>query len=239
MSHSIMMNNISVVVPYHKNKYGLVYVLTMLQNQTVKPDQIIIIDTSPDKSGLDIAQMLSYNDIPIIVEVAGVNVTKAWNKGISLADDKNHILIINDDIIFPINFIATLQYSIMKNPRALVHVPKSSTREHVANYITTTFEASPSGGISFEETDWMTGFCYLLTRQCIEKVGVLNEELEIWFSDDDYQGRVLKYAKDENKVGIIKIMGTFVYHFGGRSYRYKSKQTLDIIKKDRKKFLKS
>lgn len=209
----------------------------MLQNQTVKPDQIIIIDTSVDKSGLDIAQMFSYNDIPIIVEVAGVNVTKAWNKAISLAKETNHVLIINDDIIFPINLIATFQYSIMKNPRALVHVPKSSTREHIANFITTTFEASPSGQITFEETDWMTGFCYLLTRQCIENVGLLNEDLEIWFSDDDYQQRVIKYAKDKSKIAIIRMMGTFVYHFGGRSYKYQSKKTLDIIQKDREKFL--
>jgi len=230
-------NNISVVVPYHKNSYGLVYTLTMLQNQTVKPSKIIIIDTSNDKSGLSISKMFAYNDITIVVVCMKVNIYKAWNEGISLSGQDN-VLIINDDITMPINFIEILKYSLSQK-NSLCFVPKTSSREHHANFITTVYANKAEGQISFSDTDWMPGFCFLLTRECIEKVGVFNtEKYEIWFGDDDYQDRMKLYGKQNSKTAITLINGIFVYHFMGRSYRYQSKEILKIIAKDRKNYLK-
>src|SRR5690606_11068683 len=91
---------ISVIIPYHSNQTGLTAVLMNLQSQIVTPDRIIIIDTSKDKSGLSIATRYSTNNIPILVECAQVGIYEAWNKGITLAEDHD-VLIINDDVLLP------------------------------------------------------------------------------------------------------------------------------------------
>jgi glycosyltransferase involved in cell wall biosynthesis len=229
-------NKISVVIPYNKNILGLVYTLTCLQNQTIKPDKIIIIDTSIDKSGFKVTKMFAYNDIKIIIDVERVGIYKAWNSGIDLAGDDN-VLIINDDLIFPINFIEVMKYALIQK-KSLCYVPKTSTRDHIANFISVSFDYYPSGLISFKPSNWMSGFVFMLTRDCINKVGKFNtKKYDVWFGDDDYQQRIQLFAKQNQITGITLVDGIFVYHFGGRSYRYQSKETLKVIAKDRKNFL--
>lgn len=237
MNNQINKNSLSVVVPYHRNAYGLVYTLTMLQNQTEKPDKIIIIDTSTDKSGLQISRIFSYGEIPIIVEVAQVHIYQAWNKGVDLSG-KADVLIINDDLIFPINFISVLRYSIA-NKKALCHVPQTSSREHISRHIDQKFNAVCTNKIEFAEGSWMSGFCFLLTRECIERVGLFDtDNFTIWFGDDDYQNRIIAYGKKNNFCPINLIKGLFVYHFGGVSYGYKKRRVEEIIQKDRANYFK-
>lgn len=228
----------SVIIPYNKNAYGLVYTLTMLQNQTIKPDKIIVIDTSSNKSGLTIAKIFSYGEIPLIVEVSPVHIYKAWNKGIELSGPNANTLIINDDLIFPVNFIQIMKYALDKE-KALIHVPQTSSREHRAHYIDQKVNAVCQNVIEFKETEWMPGFCYLLTKECIKQVGVFDtEKYDIWFGDTEYEKRAIEFGKRIKVKPINLVKGLFVYHFGGMSYGYTKKKVLEVIKKDRENFLK-
>lgn len=60
-----------------------------------------------------------------------------------------------------------------------------------------------------------------------------DEDFDIWFGDTDYENRIKLKAEENKKIAIIKEGKAFVYHFGGKSQKYKSKQTLDRIAKDR------
>src|SRR5688572_270800 len=98
---------ISVVLPYFNNRDGLAVTLLLLQQQTLLPARIIILDSSKDKSGLALAKRYRLPDVTIIVEVFKGTIYQAWNKGIELAGESD-CLIINDDLLFPLDFIETM-----------------------------------------------------------------------------------------------------------------------------------
>jgi GT2 family glycosyltransferase len=229
---------ISVVIPYNKNKTGLIYLLTVLQNQTILPHRIIIIDTSPDKSALVIVKTLHHNTCEIIVEQTGsISVYTAWNKGIEHAHG-DHVFIINDDVIIPINILAALSFA-ASNTNALVYVPETSSRSHKSGTIDMEFLPTREGRITTTPVEWMPGFAFMLTSRAIEKVGIFNDEkFSVWFGDDDYQARINQWGKDNDTTAILQINNVFVFHFGGKSYNYSNSQTVAQIKKDRANYLK-
>ena len=80
---------ISVIIPYYRNKTGLAITLATLQAQLVPPQSIIVIDTSPNKSGLELANRYATHEVPVIVEVAPkAGIYEAWNKGYLLPATK-------------------------------------------------------------------------------------------------------------------------------------------------------
>lgn len=232
-----MTDLISVVVPYNSNRLGLVATLINLQSQLVPPDRIVIIDTSKDKSGLQIARMFTTNNIPIIVEVAKVHIYEAWNKGIELSSNHN-ILFINDDLLMPINFIDNLKI-MLKTNLALCYVPLTPKREWSSDRVKGFNWYSPviKDLNQLSATNWMPGFCFCLTTECLEKVGKFDLNYQVWFGDTDYQTRLNKKSIELKKFGIIRMDQTFVYHYGGKSYKYQSKKVQKIIDKDRKLYL--
>src|SRR5690606_20235482 len=123
------------------------------------------------------------------------HIYKSWNKGIRLAQEKipnTHVLVINDDLLISQSLISTFKHVSSTN-KGLAYVPETVSRAHVSRQNRGVFKAMPSSKIELKKTDWMVGFCYLLTRVCIEKVGYFNEEkFEIWFGDTDYEDRIKK-----------------------------------------------
>jgi GT2 family glycosyltransferase len=232
-----MTDQLSVIVPYNRNKYGLVSTLINLQSQMVPPDRIVIIDTSKDKSGLPIAKMFTTNNIPIVLEVAEVHIYEAWNKGIELSPNHN-VLIINDDLLMPVNFIDNLK-SMIKTNSALSYIPLTPKREWSSETVQGFQWYSPviQKLDQLSVTNWMPGFCFSLTEECIKEVGVFDLNYKVWFGDTDYETRIAKKALELKKFGIVRMDETFVYHYGGKSYKYQSKAVQKIIDKDRKLYV--
>jgi len=65
-----------------------------------------------------------------------------------------------------------------------------------------------------------------------------SKHYKCWFGDDDYQDRIKKKAKKNNVIPIFRINSLFVYHYGGKSYKYQSKEVQKLIIKDRKAYAK-
>ena len=229
------------IVTYYSAQHNLVAILTLLQAQLVQPEEIIVIDTSPDKSGLEIAQKFNCNSgVPIKVECARVGIYEAWNRGIDLADGSD-VVIMNDDLILPINFIDILGL-IAINTNAYCIVPNTPSKDHYLNRVDVKFpfyarlpETSEDIGVA----NWMPGFCFYLSKECLKNVGNFDDKhFKCWYGDDDYQTRIKKIANKNNAVPILRIKSMFVYHYVGKSYEYQSKAVQKIITRDRKAYAK-
>jgi len=229
---------LSVIVPYYRNKTGLAITLTTLQAQLVPPQSIIVIDTSPNKSGLEIASRYATHEIPVIIEVATkAGIYEAWNKGLSLAGDQD-VVIINDDLLLPINFIDILSYSRALVP-ALAYAPLTPPREHYRPDVDVEFSwwnEVPTKPEHFSLVRWLPGFCFMLTREAVKIVGEFDEGFKVWFGDDDYQKRLEKAAVRAGVPPIVRVNTLYAYHYGGQSYRYQSKAVKAQINKDRAYF---
>jgi GT2 family glycosyltransferase len=228
---------ISVVIPYYSNKDGLSVLLATLQAQIVLPHQIIVIDTSPDKQGFELVKKYQTT-VPIICECAQTPIYESWNRGIELAGEDD-VLIINDDVLLPLNTIDQLGYVASQVP-ALAYVPETPDRAHSARYVNTDFQwwAEPIENVDqLEAVAWMPGFAFMLTRKAIQEAGVFDTRFKVWFGDDDYQVRLHQAGQKLNLPAIVKLKNLYCYHYGGLSFEYQSKEVQDKITKDRKAYL--
>jgi GT2 family glycosyltransferase len=138
----------------------------------------------------------------------------------------------------PVNFIDNLKIMIKTNS-ALCYVPKTPSREYSSNEVSGFGWYAPviKDINQLSVTNWMPGFCFCLTDECIKEVGVFDLNYQIWFGDTDYEARIGKKAPLLKKFGILRMDETFVYHYGGKSYKYQNKIIKKIIDKDRKFFI--
>jgi len=229
------------IITYYSANENLAVLLTLLQAQLVQPEEIIIIDTSTTKHGLEIAQKFTSNSgVPVKVECARVGIYEAWNRGIDLADGSD-VIIMNDDLLIPINFIDILGL-VALNSNAYCLIPNTPPNNHYQNRVDVKFPfyaRLPEKKEDISVSKWMPGFCFYLSKECIRDVGIIDtKHFKCWFGDTDYQERIIKKAKRTNFMPILKINSMFVYHFGGISYKYKTKAIQKVINRDRKAYAK-
>lgn len=232
--------NIAVVVPYNNNKTGLAVTLMTLQSQLVPPCMIIVIDTSPEKSGIKVANQYNTNRCLVVVECAQVSIYEAWNRGIDLATKSFSdcdIAFLNDDLLLPMNFIDILAMS-RAGIRAYCFVPITPPSDHYMNFVDVPFEhysQVPERKDQFSEVKWMPGFCFMLTREAIKIIGLFDTRFTVWYGDTDYQARMLQ-AELPERAPIIRIDTMFVFHYGGASFDYQSADVKTKIMTDKEKF---
>lgn len=229
------------IITYYSARENLAVLLSLLQSQLVQPEEIIIIDTSPTKTGLEIVQKFACNSgVPIKVECARVGVYEAWNRGIDLAEGSD-VVIMNDDLIIPMNFIDILDL-VARNTDSYCLVPMTPPKEHSQDRVSVKFEhfsRLPETSADISISPWMPGFCFYLSKKCIKEVGLFDDKhFKCWYGDDDYQERIKKAAIKNKVLPIVKINCMYVYHFGGKSYKYQSKEVQKLIIKDRKSYAK-
>jgi len=224
-----------VIITHYSDVIGLTASFIMLHSQTILPTEIIIIDTSLNKTGLEVISRYNYNLLPVKVICKQVNINKAWNIGIKEAGEVD-VLIINDDLVIPNDLIERLQFCFDKS-NAYCVVPKTVDRTFSSNCIEMEYKPISFGSPIFSKVEWMPGFCFALSKDCIKDVGLIDENFLIWFGDTDYERRIIETAKKNKRISIVRENNTYVYHFGGKSYKYQNSDVQKKIDKDRSYFL--
>jgi GT2 family glycosyltransferase len=83
----------------------------------------------------------------------------------------------------------------------------------------------------------MPGFAFMLTRDAIKEVGLFNTDFKVWYGDTDYEERLKEAGKRLNIPPLAVLNNTYVYHFGGSSYKYdKDRAAQQAIIKDQELF---
>jgi len=97
-------NTYTVVIPYYKNRICLEKILIILNNQTKKPDEIIVVDdASPDT----IIDILSRFQVLYCKQEKNLGVSAARNKGLHISSSDITIFIDSDAVPEPF-FIQTI-----------------------------------------------------------------------------------------------------------------------------------
>ncbi|WP_108803813.1 glycosyltransferase family A protein [Aquimarina sp. Aq107] len=105
---------ISVVIPTRNRLESLNRVLNSLYNQTLKPKEIIIIDSSDQVfTAKDLIK--SPNTINLVLKRSTPSVCQQRNIGIKLSSNP-FILLCDDDLVFEEEYIVTLYEYLKKNP---------------------------------------------------------------------------------------------------------------------------
>jgi GT2 family glycosyltransferase len=173
---------------------------------------------------------LTNNNLQIITNDTNLGFAKANNQGIKVSSGE-YILLLNNDVILTPKWLEKMLRCIESDESIGVVGPLTNhaVGQQVVNYPFSKKDVDINkfavlmemkyGGV-YEQTHRIIGFCMLIKREVIEKVGLLDERFGPGgFEDYDYCLRVNQHGY---KIMIAK--DVFVYHLGGRGY---SKNDLD------------
>ena len=191
--------------------------LMSLFKSTSLPFRLIVVDNAsdtPTAQYLDSVKEKSPEQVSLIRNSENLGWVKAVNQGLLYSDSSYACVMNNDTIVYPgwlseMISVAEKDESIgLVNP--LWELPKRyrGTRDDYFSKIITQQHGK------FIETDYARGFCFLIKREVINKIGGLDEVFSPGYYDDwDYSARAIKAG-----FRCARAKGAFVWHYRSISY---------------------
>lgn len=146
-----------------------------------------------------------------------IGYVRAVNYGLARTTQEYVCVISNDTIVYP-GWLSEMIAAARKDPliglvNPLWMVPKRffGSRDKYFRKVVHKQKGK------YIETDWARGFCFLVTRQVIEKIGGLDEAfVPAYFDDWDYSVRAIKAG-----FRCVCALGAFVWHYKNGTYGLK------------------
>ncbi len=203
--------DLSIVILNYKTKNLVKQCIKGIQMQDLPLDyEIIVVDNA---SGDEVGEMLAeeFSEVKFIQSEENKGYAAGNNLGIKQAQGK-YILILNPDVAVLENSIEALLKFIKENPQVAVAGPKLINPDKTVQYscyrfpkfMTPIYRRTPLGKLSFvrkslddylmkdwdhgqnKEVDWLLGACWLVKKEAIDKVGLMDERFFLYFEDIDW-----------------------------------------------------
>jgi GT2 family glycosyltransferase len=208
-------------------------------NNTDVPSKLIIVDNGSEKNVRDQLSRVKGNDnvkVTIILNEKNLGFARGMNIGIRNSNSQFVCLLNNDTIVTP-GWLNNMIEVGLKNPGIGVinpasnnfgqYPPKGKNLEAYSGELRKQFAGK------YTEVGQCIGFCMLIKRELIEKIGLLDEEQGfMFFEDTDYCYRAKRAAF---KCAIA--LGAYVYHHEHKSFG-RIKGIDKIFKKSQEAFYK-
>ncbi len=195
------MKKCDIVIPVWDELESTKECIKNLKNNTRYPYRLIVVDNGslePTRVYLD-GLRKSFPDYLLIRNSANLGFVKAVNQGM-VASQNNYICLLNNDAYVRDAWLTSLIETVESGPPNI----------GIANPTSNIFgKNSPDGErYEFQELDSCRGFCMLIKREVIEKIGLFDEIYGIgYFEEKDFSRRAIE-------AGYISVRskGSFVYH---------------------------
>ena len=221
---------VTVVVPHHLNKndpYLYWCLRSIVASEGIALDVICISDApmAPEvPEGVTLVHNLMLS-----------NVTKKWHTGLKMSDPKSkYVMLISDDVMVSKYTIAELAETIgdemmIINPGSNCDattryytvfdlagwpIPHKCTINQIAGKEQLVLDYPKSKRILLDP-GWVSFYCTMMPKAVIERVGGLDESLDVRHNDVDYCHR----ARMAGIPSLINL-GAFALHFGDQSLPY-------------------
>lgn len=202
--------------------------------------EIIVVDNNSTDGTVE--WLKKQEDIKVILNNENLGFPKGCNQGMAISQGDN-ILFLNNDVIVTPNWLSNLNICLYSSNYigavGAVTNYASNYQSIPANYKTTEemIAFSEKNNVS-NENQWeeklkLIGFCLLIKKEVIEKVGFLDERFSPGnFEDDDYSFRIRKAGY---KLMLCK--DAFVHHVGSASFGENQRQLNNLLYLNKKKLL--
>lgn len=219
-----------IILTYNQLEYTKLCIESIRKFTPQDSYEIIVVDNGSSDGTVD--WLKEQNDIKVILNKENLGFSKGCNQGINVSIGENILLLNNDTIVTP-NWLYNMDRSLWKED-------KIAAVSCMSNYVTnnqqieveyTNIYSMLAFALNFnilnfdkhDQMDKLIGFCMMIKKEVINKIGLLDENFLIGnFEDDDY---CLRMRKAGYKLILCK--DTFIHHFG--SISFKNTPTLDIF----------
>ncbi|MGL5752387.1 MAG: glycosyltransferase family 2 protein, partial [Paraclostridium sp.] len=214
---------VSIIILTHNKEEYTKQCIESIRKYTKYIDyEIIVVDNnSTDET---ISYLKSQSDIKLIQNKENLGFPKGCNQGIEISNKDYDILLLNNDTVVTINYLNNL-YNCLHSSEDIGAVGPLTNSASYLQEIAVKYEDiekmheftqifNESNQSLWEQRIKLIGFCMLIKREVINKVGLLDEIFTPGnFEDDDYSIRMVKEG-----YRLILCKDTFIHHYGGVSF---------------------
>lgn len=228
-----------IILTYNKLEYTQACIDSIRQYTPIGTYQLIIVDNCSTDGTRE--WLMDQTDILTIFNEENVGFPKGCNQGIGVATGDN-ILLLNNDVLVTANWLELLNDCLYSSEDVGAVGPVSNSaygdQEIPANYSTLDEMWSFSNSYNANTNpDWeqklkLIGFCMLIKREVVDKVGLLDEIFSPGMCEDsDYSLRIIKAGYK-----LILCRNVFIHHFGSTSFGEMQEQRQKLWSGNREKF---
>jgi GT2 family glycosyltransferase/tetratricopeptide (TPR) repeat protein/SAM-dependent methyltransferase len=212
----------SIVILTHNQIECTRLCLDSIRLRTDEPYELIVVDNASTDGTVD--YLRSVAGVKLIVNDTNRGFPAGVNQGIAAAAG-TQILLLNNDCIVTTSWLRRLLDALKREPRIGLVGPCSNYVAG-AQQVAVAYDDGLMGLDGFawdwgkahdkvlEDTTKLVGFCLLIRREVVDKIGLMDEQFGIGnFEDDDYSRRALQAGWR-----VVIARDAFVHHFGSRTF---------------------
>ncbi len=202
--------------------------------------EIIVVDNNSTDGTIE--YLKSQDNLRVIYNDYNAGFPKGCNQGIEIAKGDSILLLNNDTIVTP-NWLNNLDKALYSNEDIGVvgAISNSCSNGQAINVIYQNIDEmidfanlinmqEPTD--KYELKQYLVGFCYLVKKSVIDKVGLLDERFTPGnFEDNDLSLRILLEGYK-----LLLCKNVFIHHFGSTSFRSNMESYINIYNTNKNKF---
>lgn len=177
-----------IVIPVFNKPEITISCLESIEKNTRSPHRIIIIDNGSDPATEKALAGFKSRRENVSIVRSGENLgwVKAVNRGIGLSNAPYVCIMNNDTVVETPDWLEKMIRIANAVPDAGLLNPEFGDEKKPKSRV-------PSGSSSFVEIDFCRGYCILIKRAVIDKIGGLDETYGLgYYDDDDYSVRAIR-----------------------------------------------
>lgn len=230
-----------ILLTYDNLKYNKLCIDSIKKYTEAKTYEIIVVDNNSTDGTRDWLE--EQKDIKTIFNKENLGFVKGCNQGIELAETANDILLLNNDTIVTPNWLKNLKKALYSSTDvgAVGAVTNSCSNYqaidinyiNIDDFIKFAEKNNVSDPLKWEEKLRLVGFCMLIKREVVEKIGLLDEIFTPGnFEDDDYSYRIRQAGYK-----LLLCRDSFIHHFGSASFSKDPTLYNNVLNINKKKFI--
>lgn len=201
-----------IIIPVFNQRQYTQDCLNSIKKNTLTDYRIIIVDDkSIDLDSLKFLSGINDTNIKIIHNQENLGWVKSVNRGIE-ESSAEYVCVMNNDTLVSSGWLSEMIAVAEKEPDIGLVNPEweKPGRVSIEDYARSLKKYSGE----FIETDWVRGFCFLVKKEVIDKIGGLDEAYSPGYYDDcDFSMRAIKAG-----FRCVRAKRAYVYHYRNKTH---------------------
>ena len=200
--------NLSIVIVSYKSNSLVQKLLESLATQSLKADEVIIIDNGPEKNSLDLSQLSEKNKIKYFSQEKNLGYGEGCNKGFLKSKGK-FVLFLNPDLVLESNVFEVLFKKISENKKlgslSCFIKNKNERDEEMGGTLNPFLTTVPNWFKNPTKTFYPSGAIFIARREAWESVKGMEPDFFLYGEDVNFGWKLRLAGWDVEKTHLCKV----------------------------------